>query len=636
MIARPDSGQERIFTPIELNVYIQNFDPSELNADQQTAQNLLALAHKEFAYWEHLWGWKLDVKGQFGRLLLQHRLAIEAELAAQWQRADFFWHQVQIELKLLCKKQQIWQDLALAVTCKSEVTIMSNPSQLRQRLVDELFIDTHCAFYNGLMPQLTKPSLSERAFIHIDYIQQLLEWSAMSGEEVQSLLGVPWQTRITLCQQAKKWQQAIYFCKQRLKYLPHAIDFQNDLAENYYLGTLEKIREPKSEAQHSQNAKRLQAGIHALEKCLENYPYNLSIFELLGALYNLHAISLSNSNYFVEALVSIQTAVTYNPYSEKAFDTRNELVQIMTELQDQIGQVQNVQLNQKGQHLLAQAKKGFKPMNAYSESKAAKKTASASQVAQAANLWQRIGLPQEGWQESAADGKTRSTQATASWIKQAFELWDAVVDVLNQPPQTKAELTTAWQTAIAQKPNLSGLNSAMICEFLERKLFGEASDRVLVTPPPPSREQPPILTPISIKCRSGSEPLLFWLFSRQDLRIKVQAVIATVLVLVAGGLIMQDKARSTARDKAYQQILTAQEIQNDLSVVQAAEQFFANVPFRGNDGRNQQVMEFYTKSLVRWFAQQSDKPDTSIQVHLDRYRQVRNTVKANELEGNQP
>ena len=62
--------------------------------------------------------------------------------------------------------------------------------------------------------------------------------------------------------------------------------------------------------------------------------------------------------------------------------------------------------------------------------------------------------------------------------------------------------------------------------------------------------------------------------------------------------------------------------------MKASEVFFTNQPFSGKDRRNQQIMQLYTESLVRWFAQQqSASQDSSAQMYLTRYRQVTNTVK---------
>jgi len=125
-----------------------------------------------------------------------------------------------------------------------------------------------------------------------------------------------------------------------------------------------------------------------------------------------------------------------------------------------------------------------------------------------------------------------------------------------------------------------------------------------------------------------SERLFSRVFNTLDWRINLRATVASVLVLIAGGIVTQDRLKSSARDAAYQQILASEQIQDDLGVVKASEVFFTNQPFSGKDRRNQQIMQLYTESLVRWFAQQqSASPDSSAQMYLTRYRQVTNTVK---------
>ena len=99
MISRLNNSCQRLFPAIQPDIYIRNDDLNTLMPDQKVAHQLLTLANQKFARWERLIGWKLNTLGKMGRLLLQHRLAMEAEFASQWKRADFFWQQVQIEIK---------------------------------------------------------------------------------------------------------------------------------------------------------------------------------------------------------------------------------------------------------------------------------------------------------------------------------------------------------------------------------------------------------------------------------------------------------------------------------------------------------------------------------------------------------
>ncbi|WP_071192154.1 hypothetical protein [Trichormus sp. NMC-1] len=642
MIAFSGWSQERIFPVISVNLYKPNLDKTETNPDKQAAKNLLELVNQDFSTWQNLAGLGLDAKGKLGHLLLQHKLAIEAEIAAKWQQADFFWNQVRIELKALLKNPELWQEVVKTVTNIPGVHIMNDPEKVRQYLVNELFINTHVAFYNGLIMNTEQTSCKERAFVHIDHIQELLDLSSISAQEVETLLGEAWQTIITAYKEAKKWQQAINCCQQRLKWLPNNIQFQSELTEVHYLKVLAKLREAKTDNQYIQNAKHLLTGIQILEKYLEHYPYNLTIFDLLGSLYYLRAISLANHNSLALALLCIQKAVTYNPYFEKASESRNQLIETMEQLQEQVNQLQGdirngAQLTTKGQSIVAEANKGFALMSEYIDSDEAKETANDFYIAEAVYLWHKIGLPEppKGWQKElptgvmhTTDDKTISIGSTSSWTRKALDLWDVVKNVLQNPPSSKANLAGFWQWAILDKPNLAELDVNVICAFLERKLFAEESDRILVTPPPDTPTEISLLTPIYTQRQAGAEPFLPWLFSSQDRRIKLQAAIATVLVAITGYVVIREPMTVVARNQSYQQVIAAKNLQNDEQVLEAAENFFNNASLMSKDRRTPEVIELYTKSFVRWFSQQ---PETQLnetaQKHLKQYRQLQNNIK---------
>jgi hypothetical protein len=630
-----DSPSQRVFPPIEPDIYDLSHELAELTPDQRVARKLLALANQKFTIGERLAGWKLDSTSLVGRLLLQHRLAMEAELAAQWNRADFFWNQVQIEFNALSKRDDVWQSLVLAVASEPGVVVMGEPRQLRQRLVDELLIDTHFVFYEGLAKQVEKLSLKDRAFIHIDYIQKLLNFSARFQEELLSMLKLPWEQQLDLYKEAKKWKPAIELCTERLKHFPKSVNYQNELAEVYFSATLAKLNNGNSEAKQLKDAKTLQGGIARLEKFSNDYPYNLIAFELLGHLHHLRAIKLGNGGRVAEALVEVQKAMIHNPYIKQATETRNELVRMMNQLQTQVENIPyNVTLNQEGKRLLAEANKGFAPMNAYTKSAAAKATIYAFNTAQAISIWQAIGLA-----EPEAETNTGSpalmlttnrqelpTESTTGWSRQALLLLDALNCVGNNPPRSKWGLADAWEAVVSKQPELAQLDHKLIHAFLDRRLFGSTQEPVTPKTPVPPPE-PLRFTPPSTKRKRGVEPFVPWLFSRQDIRIKVQAVVASVLVLTAVALARRDASIRSARDAAYQQILKAEQQQNYLGVVQGAEKFFEHTPLSGKDGRDRQVMELYTEALVRWFAQQGDQLDTNTKVHLDRYRAVMSSAE---------
>jgi tetratricopeptide (TPR) repeat protein len=634
MIALLRPTQERVFPIISANIYELSSKKSGLVADQKAARNILQLANESLSPWQNLTGLGLDSKGQLGHLLLQHKLALEAELSSKWQRADFFWNQVQIELKTLLEKAEFWEDISRFIANIPDVQIMNKPAEIRQRLLHELFSDTHCAFYNGLIRNVQKAAWNERAFVHINYIQKLLELSVVSGEEVKNLLGEAWQTRINAYKEAKKWRQAISYCQERLKWLPYNSDFQAELVEVHYLENLAKCSEAQTSSQHSQNAKTLQRGIQKLEKYLKQYPYNLIIFQLLGNSYYLRAVSLQHNSRLSESLLSIQKAIAYNPLGAKAYKKRSELMERMTQLQERANQLlvnirhNGTQLNHQELKLQAEAKKGFGRMNIYIDSDEAKAMANGFKVAEAVYLWHRIGLlePHNAWVESAIgvmgtpDGKTKPSHTNNS-IKIALLLKDTVSYILQHPPKSASEVIIAWQREVETKPVLAELDNARICIYLEHSLF-EKGDRVLVTPPTGHSEPPQLLRPISTQLKMSTEPFIPWMLSSQDKRIKIQAIAATVLAITTGCIVMRERAIVAKRENAYQTILAAKQVGNDEAVLKASKEFFNNTSVLKNDERISQILEIYEESLVRWFPQQPEgiKPENN--EYLELYKQL--------------
>ncbi|AFY99351.1 hypothetical protein [Calothrix sp. PCC 6303] len=638
LLCRP---QERVFPSISANLYSLSCDRADLTTEQQAACKLLNLIEQKYS------GSRLDVLGRFGHLLRQHQQAIASELESKWQRADFFWREVQVELKNLVAEREVWQDLALTVAGgHSEAIIMNNPVKLRQLLLHELFIDTHCAFYNGLIQNVTKPSWNERAFVHIDYIQQLLELSVIDGEEVKNLLAEAWQTRINACKEAKKWQLAIKYCQQRLKYLPHNIDFQDELAEIHYLAALEHVTNENVQIYHASNIKYLKKGINQLEKYLKKYPYSLKNFEMLSFLYRLRAVNLARNEQLAEALVCGEKAITYNPYSEQAVATRNELIDIMEQLQQQMNQllapVENnsrsfsaesavvftvgllinplgtlissannntSQLNEKGEKLLAEAKQGFIPINAYIDSEEKKETENAFFAAQAIYLWHQIGLlePSDGWLKFAEEkGGKNAIESTGNLINTALQLQEAVHSLLQEVPQAKEAIQPAWKKLVETKPDLADLDSALICDYLKHILFGEEREHnIFVATSTGNVQATQVLTPVSTKGKFSMEPFIPWVLSSQDKRIKIQAVLAGILILASGFVMMREKTTFVVRKTAFQQILTASQVQNDQAVLKASKSFFQNGSIFNKDERATEIKELFTESLLRWFPQQS-------------------------------
>lgn len=774
------NSSQRIFPPIQPTLYSPNQNSAELTSDQKVVQRLLVLSHKEFTRWQLWCGWKLDAEGQLAHLLLQHRLALEAELTAQWQQADFFWNQIYIELQALSEKS--WWALATTIAADQPgVAVSNNPIQLRQRLVDELLIDTHCAFYNGLMQQGKNASSNDRAFVHIDYIQQLLAFSGLASEEVAALLQLPWQERLQICRKKGNWKQAVQICSLRLRYLP-SIKYQNELAEvnysaaiaqigpvegpvktlhashiriakhlkqtsrfvlqrvrvsltplsqNYLLHprvahlwealrsgysaavmrihqvaewvyriqngktlqrvmrglkqlwqkllhtpklaqlhqnmaqfwgdlrfnctrALVQIRQEASRVKQLRDARILRRSILALEKQCQDYPLNLKVFQLLSELHHLRTIKLRNADRLSTALVTVHQAIACNPDYDEPAHLRDELVKDMNQLvagmnrfkmskSEQLRTILTNPLRLSGiiqsQRLYQEGKRGFAPMYTYLQSSVAEVTADNFRLAKAINLWRTIGLaePIDRWKlrsyaEIQNKGKKKVlTQKIDGSVERALLLLlNTVNHVRRQPLTDRASIVEAWQSILAKYPKLADCDPPLVQAFLERQLCGTTDASTTAMSETETREtaltlsdhlshNTPILIPLSTQPKLEAEPLLPWLFSRQDIRLKAQATIASLLVLTTGGLLIRDSVVRTTRNTAYQQILSAHQQQEYLAVVKGAEAFLSRAPLSGKDDRNQQVKQLYSEALVRWLARQSNQPQPDTQKRIDRY-----------------
>jgi hypothetical protein len=131
---------------------------------------------------------------------------------------------------------------------------------------------------------------------------------------------------------------------------------------------------------------------------------------------------------------------------------------------------------------------------------------------------------------------------------------------------------------------------------------------------------PPILIPAFEESQGGGEPFEYWLFSGRDMRLKIQAVVAIVLVLLGTGLAIREFRNRQARDEAYRQIMDASAQKDYHQIIEGAEAFFNNPILSGRDRREKQVKNLYDEAFVRWFVEKVSELDADSQTHLRRYR----------------
>lgn len=127
----------------------------------------------------------------------------------------------------------------------------------------------------------------------------------------------------------------------------------------------------------------------------------------------------------------------------------------------------------------------------------------------------------------------------------------------------------------------------------------------------------------------NTEPLMSWLMSSQDKRIKLQALVASILIAATSYIAIQETTITAKRENSYKTILAAQQVQNDEAVLKASKDFFENQSFIAKDERIPQIAQIYQESLVRWFAQQPKAEMTkNKQEYIDLYKQLEKNLPA--------
>lgn len=363
MIARPTQSESRCFS---LPGVESGDDGDNTSPDHRAARALLSLADRDWTLPQRLLGWGLDDRGRLGRLLHQHREAVDAEREGRWQRADFFWRQARLGLKALHGRQRLWRQLCRERHLE-ETKELATAEGLRRRLIEEVFVDTHCAFYNGRYRD-TEGALppGDRVFSHIRHLEEMLPLLEWSMAEQANFLRPAAESHIAAHEARGKRNLAIQVARDFLRTFPGDVQIQ-DLLIGFHIVALEaEIGEEENEHQALANAAKIQSHIRDLEALRQVTQSNLHIYQILGQLHCRRAVSLANGGRLASALGAVERSLTYNPPDPAAAVLRHNLTEAMTDLQEQMRLAQQqityqpgAQLNADGLKLKKQADLGF-------------------------------------------------------------------------------------------------------------------------------------------------------------------------------------------------------------------------------------------------------------------------------------
>jgi tetratricopeptide (TPR) repeat protein len=601
LLQRP-SAPPRIFPPITPRLY------GAQGAGTQGPGAVLALATRRLAWWQRFGGMGLDAAGRLARLLYLHREAFEAELAGDGPRADVLWDELRRWLVRIAGDNACWSAL---VALLGPAVDGSRPTAApaRARLVDELLIDTHLAFWNGLAGG-SAPELASRAWTHLDRATVLLPWSGLGAQEREALGRAVATMRIEGLAAAGKWGDAAEAAGAALQQAPGDDAAQDRYVELVAQAALASVAAKPSNATAEADVAVLAQAIRRLDAFRSAHPENPVVFEALGSLALHLGSAQAWGGRLPEALESVERALAFDPSLPDARSFRGEVEADMVAartriaaLRDEVRKNPALRLSDDAARAERQLSAGTGPRDAYLASPAPREVAEARVHAEAVRLWRDLGFPRD--------------QATLD--RRAERLFGAMTEIYRDPPRDAAGLMNAWAHAVSGDPVVAGLDAGPILRFLHTRIFGE-EDGSTAEAPSPSAGAPRIVPGPTPSARSGRRRAAagYWLLSRRDLRLKVQVAAAVLLVGFAVTDTVSERARRGRWESAWAQLDRASRAGDLWGVMSAAERYLEDPP-EAVDPRADQVRSAYADAIVRG-VMRSAPDDPRLRPHLDRYR----------------
>jgi tetratricopeptide (TPR) repeat protein len=448
---------------------------------EPVGQAVLALARAAFPQLAGVAGFGLSPMCRLGRLLMFHKLAIDAETRQMPRGADFFWREAMRQLEVLWRDDTVWREtIAVQPIHLRAFGAAVTPDRLREAVLCELFADTHWGFYKAHCCANADPD--NRGFAHLEYLTQLVTRispldAARTGAIARAMRGLA-----AICLRHKRWPRAEQVASILIERFDDGEEHQNLLAAAICGRAVDEMKDQDDEASAKHDAERMKGAAIGLEALRDRFGRNTLLFGLLGGVHFRQAVALANSGQLADALVAIQKALTFDPSLEGAPEAREDMLQATNELRDQ-----------------AQA---LQPLQAFITSAEAARIVADWRIAHGHAIWRSLGLS--------------PVQASN---EQAVSLYDALASTLQRANGDPGELESAWDAAIQQSPKAAWLDRSNMLAWLRWEFDGTAASRVADRTTDDAASWPSEVEAFALGGRSGKrdrEPAAEWLFSSQS------------------------------------------------------------------------------------------------------------------------
>jgi hypothetical protein len=425
--------------------------------NQESACRLLNFVDRRFTFAQRVFGWNLDPETRLGRVLLLRRQAFEAERAGAHRTADFLWVEAHRALKHAAGEAAVWRH-ALDISAFSPAI---TPGILRERFIQELFIDLHRAMFDSLLAGSSSPRPADRLFEHCVHAERLADLAGFDAAKAATILRPMFDAWLSACRDSGQWSRAMRICTRLAERFAPDSTYLDELVVCVLRQTTDRLTRPPGSFT-ARDARYLQTGIRLVERVHDRYGPTTLVLAAQARLHSMHAVALANTGDCSGALVAIAIALDYGGDDGQFGRTLHELTAAMESMQTKASAVRardDRSVSAREALLPAGAEKGFEPMKDYRRSQRAARIRETRLAADAIDLWRSIRLP----------------RPAADWPAHAHALMSALATVIRNPPASAASVPAAWSAAIDGRELLRDVSREIVEAFLCRRLFGVSS-----------------------------------------------------------------------------------------------------------------------------------------------------------------
>ena len=564
----PIRDEIRYFPEVSLNLY---------NTERGQIQNTTI---EELFSFKDLQGWRKKIIG-FGlkekeplvRVFFLHDRALKAELEAEYVRADFFFE----------KTYRTFSKL------RSETLLeITGDSKIRTRIINELFIDLHLAFFKGIYISFPENSSNKRGDKHLKYVDQLITFLPESyAKQTIRQLG---KFRLSILQAEGKLKPALQFTRKLNKAFPNDYSIEYKSVEILSASILNNL-----DNNTDLNEKKIGDAIIRLEKFRASRPLFKVLYTTLGECYLLLMSLQAEKQKYPHALLSLKKGYIYNPslvnFEENwdSLTTKMELLisQKTPEVLDKLDSRKR-SLRPNDSIILENYKLNYSFVNNFADSGEEAKLIEQKELADLWELCLFLTVP--------------TNHVIKDWKIVGHSLKEAFRKAVKIQPQNETEAIERFLEELKHQ------------NFDQLEISEENTGRLIMselkkTPTRPILEKaysfdwiPYQLTPKYKAMKKSSEPLLYWWFSRKNFFSKIFLSFSVVLFISILARIPRQSYAKEKRDIAYEAVKVAIDQGKDLhEITPYIEQFLKYPPPFGTDDRLELLKDYYEKEFASWF-----------------------------------